>query len=52
MPRWVKVFIVIGIVLVLGFLVSLIAGVDHGPGLHTPAGEPTTGHSPPVEHGP
>ena len=50
MPRWVKIFIVIGIVLVLGFVVSLIAGVDHGPGLHTPSGKPS--HSPPGEHGP
>lgn len=42
MPRWVKVFLIIAIVLVLAFLVTFILGVGHGPGLHTP----------PVEHGP
>ncbi len=41
MPNWVKVFIVIGVVLVLGLVIAKIAGVDHGPGMHTP-----------VEHGP
>jgi len=51
MPRWVKVFIVIGIVLVLGFVVTLIAGVEHGPGIHGPSGGPPD-HAPPVEHGP
>ncbi|MGH2711739.1 MAG: hypothetical protein ACRDH9_11110 [Actinomycetota bacterium] len=51
MPRWVKVFIIVGIVLVLGFVVSIIAGVEHGPGLHTP-GDGSGEHSPPVEHGP
>ena len=51
MPRWVKVFVIIGIVLVLGFVVTVIAGVEHGPGLHTPSDGPS-GHSPPVEHGP
>jgi hypothetical protein len=51
MPRWVKVFIIIGIVLVLGFIISMIAGVQHGPGLHTPSDGPTE-HTPPVEHGP
>ncbi|MGH2740568.1 MAG: hypothetical protein ACRDH6_08830 [Actinomycetota bacterium] len=49
MPRWVKVFVIIGIVLVVGFIVTLIAGVEHGPSLHTP---PDGGHTPPVEHGP
>jgi hypothetical protein len=47
----VKVFIVIGIVLVLGFVVTLIAGVEHGPGMHGPGDGPTD-HTPPVEHGP
>jgi hypothetical protein len=42
LPRWVKVFLIIAIVLVLAFVVSFLAGVGHGPGLHTP----------PVEHGP
>jgi hypothetical protein len=38
MPRWVKVFMIIVIVLVLAFVVSLLAGVRHGPGLHSPPG--------------
>jgi hypothetical protein len=42
MPRWVKAFLIIAIVLVLAIVVSFLAGVGHGPGLHTP----------PVEHGP
>ena len=51
MPRWVKVFIVVGIVLVLGFVISHLAGVRHGPSMHTPADEPAE-HSPPTGHGP
>ena len=37
-PRWVKVFGIIILVLVLLFVISLLAGVRHGPGLHTPSG--------------
>jgi hypothetical protein len=36
MPRWVKVFIVVGIVLVLGFIITVVAGIEHGPGMHGP----------------
>ncbi len=36
MPNWVKVFIGVGIVLVIGFVVTMVAGVDHGPGMHGP----------------
>ena len=36
MPNWVKVFIAIGIVLVIGFVVTQMAGIEHGPGLHRP----------------
>ena len=50
MPRWVKVFIAIGIVLAAALAVTAIAGVDHGPGLHTPS-EDETEHVPPVDHG-
>jgi hypothetical protein len=39
MPRWVKVFGIIVIVLVLLFVISLLAGVRHGPGMHTPSGD-------------
>ena len=51
MPRWVKVFIAIGAVLVVALVVAELAGVQHGPGLHTPTETPTP-HVPPVDHGP
>ena len=38
-PRWVKAFGIIVLVLVLLFAISLLAGVRHGPGLHTPSGD-------------
>jgi hypothetical protein len=38
-PRWVKVFGIIALVLVLVFVISLLAGVRHGPGMHTPSGD-------------
>ena len=44
-PRWVKVFGIIVLVLVLLFVISLLAGVRHGPGLHTPSGA-SGGHAP------
>ena len=46
MPTWVKVFLVVGIVLVLGFVISHLAGF-HGPDLHTPRE-----HTPPPGHAP
>ena len=49
MPRWVKVFVIVAILLVLAFVVSFLAGVRHGPGLHTPSGD--GGHTP-TEQGP
>ena len=39
MPHWVKVIGIIVIVLVLLFVISLLAGVRHGPGMHTPSGD-------------
>jgi hypothetical protein len=52
-PRWVKVFGIIALVLVLVFVISLLAGVRHGPGMHTPSGD--AGGYPPhsrvIEHG-
>ena len=52
-PRWVKVFGIIALVLVLLFVISLLAGVRHGPGLHTPSGDAGgyTRHSSVAEHG-
>ena len=46
MPRWVKVFLVVAIVLILAFVVTRLLGVQHGPGLHNPGG---SGDSAPVE---
>ena len=49
-PPWVKVFGIITLVLVLLFVISLLAGVRHGPGLHTPSGD-AGGHTlPPSGH--
>ena len=45
-PRWVKMFGIILAVVVLLFVISLLAGVRHGPGLHTPSGN-AGGHTPP-----
>jgi hypothetical protein len=54
-PRWVKVFGIIAIVLVLLFVVIQFTGVGgggHGPGRHTPSGDaggqtpPAGGHTP------
>jgi hypothetical protein len=40
MPRWVKVFGIIGLVVVLLFVIALVAGGgSHGPGRHTPGGQ-------------
>ena len=47
-PRWVKVFGIIALVLVLLFIISLLAGVRHGPGLHTPLGDPCGSTASPV----
>ena len=38
-PRWVKSFGIIALVLVVLFIISLLAGVRHGPGMHTPSGD-------------
>jgi hypothetical protein len=41
-PRWVKVFGIIALVLVLLFVIMLLTGVGggHGPGRHTASGDP------------
>ena len=38
-PRWVKVFGIIVIVLVLLVVARVFIGGEHGPGRHTPSGE-------------
>jgi hypothetical protein len=52
-PRWVKVFGIIALVLIVVFVISLLAGVRHGPGMHTPSGGAGgyTGYSSVIEHG-
>ena len=59
MPRWVKVFLIVGLVLVLLFVAGTLTGRggDHGPGRH--GGDPppaavdeVVGHRSPVDHGP
>lgn len=59
MPRWVKVFLVIGLALVLLFVVAKLAGMggEHGPGRHGGPDAPSVvdqdgGHRSPVDHGP
>jgi hypothetical protein len=48
-PRWVKVFGIIVIVLVLLFVVLKVTGLGgrHGPGRHTPSGD-AGGQTPPA----
>ena len=49
-PRWVKVFGIIALVLVLLVVILMVAsGGSHGPGRHLPSGGPG-GHAPPVAH--
>jgi hypothetical protein len=46
-PRWVKVFGLIALIVVVLFVVVLLVrGGDHGPGRHSPGGGPDT----PGEH--
>jgi len=49
----VKVFGIIALVLVMLFIISLLAGVRHGPALHTPSGDAggSTRHSSVAAHG-
>ena len=61
MPRWVKVFLIVGLALVLLVLVGKVTGVGggHGPGRHgggddTPSSvvDKSGDHRSPVDHGP
>lgn len=59
MPRWVRVFLIVGVAVVLLFAVAKVTGVggDHGPGRHgggggTPAVHEDGDHKPPVVHHP
>jgi hypothetical protein len=51
MPRWVKVFLIVLILVVVAFVISFLAGVRHGPGLHGPSSD-DRGHVPGSEQGP
>jgi hypothetical protein len=46
-PRWVKVLGIIALVVVLLFVISLLTGVRHGPGLHTPPSSVREDYTPP-----
>jgi hypothetical protein len=35
-PTWVKLFIAIGVVVVAALIITQLAGVEHGPGMHGP----------------
>jgi hypothetical protein len=50
-PRWVKVFGIIALVLVLLVVIMIFTGVGgpHGPGRHIPSGD-AGGDTPPIEH--
>lgn len=59
-PRWVKVFGIIALVLVLLVVIMMFTGVggDHGPGRHRPSGDAVEtpsgdlgGYTPSIEHG-
>jgi hypothetical protein len=63
-PRWVKVFVIVTIiVVVLGVVIFLVSGGQHGPGRHLPGGgsgetpppgvTEDGGHTPPpgIDHG-
>jgi hypothetical protein len=59
MPRWVKVFLAVGLVLVALLIIGNVTGIagEHGPGRHggggAPASEPDDGgHRSPIDHGP
>jgi hypothetical protein len=33
-PVWVKVIAIVGLVIVLVFVIGLLTGLNHGPGMH------------------
>ena len=36
MPRWVRMFLIVLALAVAAAVITFVAGVDHGPGLHGP----------------
>ena len=51
MPRWVKPFIAAVVILVVLFLVSMLLGVEHGPGRHATSGGSVAAVAPAQEAG-
>ena len=51
-PRWVKVFGIIALILVLLVVIMIFTGIGgpHGPGRHMPSGDAGS-PTPPIEHG-
>jgi hypothetical protein len=50
-PRWVKVFGIVALVLVLLVIIMMfVSGGSHGPGRHIPSSG-AGGHMPPIAHG-
>lgn len=51
-PRWVKVFGIIALGLILLIVIMMFTGVggEHGPGRHIPSGDAGS-PTPPIEHG-
>ena len=54
-PRWVRVFVIVGVIVIIGFIVLMVAGGgNHGPGRHLRSGDDTaptssfTGHPAPA----
>ncbi|WP_299169066.1 hypothetical protein [uncultured Arthrobacter sp.] len=40
-PRWVKIFALVALAVVLGFVIVMLFGGEHGPGMHSSAPEST-----------
>jgi hypothetical protein len=51
-PRWVKVSGLIAAVVVVAIVILALAGGQHGPGRHLPAGDNPGSHTPPLQDSP
>ena len=54
-PRWVKVFgiVALALVLVIAIIIKTGVGGQHGPARHMPSGDtpPSSLYTPPIQHG-
>jgi ABC-type transporter Mla subunit MlaD len=52
-PRWVKLFVIIALAVLLLVAVVLATGIggEHGPGRHSPSISVTQEHASPMNHG-